>query len=137
LSPECAATREAFVATCEREGFSSLVVSREQAGEVMIRQASRAHLLVAPVTGESMDSVVHFVCGAIVAKPRVGYGSPLLRRILLLAPNGSVAGLVADSLLRCVETVVAPQPSHVQSEVVNAAIAYRKWMQAKPEVRTK
>jgi hypothetical protein len=125
-----APARDQFAATCEREGFFVEIAGPGQAGEELVHQGTRAHLLVAPLTGRESDAMVHFICGAIVARPQVGYGSTLRRRIALLCPNGNVRGYAADSLLRCTQTVLTPDPHAVHSVVLEEAATYRRLLQS-------
>lgn len=125
-------TADQFRAECSREGLTCETLDLEQAEENLIQQAARASLLAAALTGAATDALVHYVCGAIVARPKAGYGSTTLdRHVLLLAePQSAVRELAADSLLRCTNAVVALPEGELRKQIVASGKAYRGWLEA-------
>ncbi len=74
----------------------------------VIQNAACANFLFGCLEGTSSDSLIHFVCGAIMAKPTASISkSKMDRRIVLLTIPGEKADdLVADSARKCAEVRV-------------------------------
>lgn len=69
-------------------------------------RASRAGLIVASLDNTESDAFVHYVCGAVIAKPSVARTRPFQRMIVLLvAPGLDPNDVIAQSLLRCGDIV--------------------------------
>ena len=92
------------------------------------RLATSATFLVACLDGTRADSFVHYVCGAIVARPTSGMAkSKLDRRLrLLTSPEQDPDDLVADSARKCIEVKLI-QPKDVLRETKTFAQSYRRW----------
>ena len=107
-------TSRQFLTVAAKEGLKVEVLPNNVFDESTIRRASSASLLVVSLDGTEADALMHFVCGAVVAKPRAGYGRTLSRVILVLQEPGMTGeNLVADSLKRCSEIVKLIQPNQV------------------------
>jgi hypothetical protein len=130
FAPELAGSRDQFTACCDREGFTIEVLEADKPEDVLIDQAARATLLAAVLTGGKRDALVHFVAGAVVARPSAGYGTKsLARRVFLLGLGGQPPrDLAADSLLRCTDIVVALEPKAVLEELATCGREHRKWL---------
>jgi hypothetical protein len=121
---------EVFKATAHREDLRFDVKGEPEPDESIIRRAASASLLVVSLDGTAGDALMHYLCGAIVAKPSAGYGNrKLIRRILILEePGARKIGYVADSLRRCHQTARVITIDELNSEIVEFSAAYRKWM---------
>jgi len=128
-----------FKTTIEREALKLEVMSEDVADERLIRRAASANLLVASVDGTGADAFVHYVCGAIAAKPRAGHGKILPRTVLILEEpalhEGSrqSRGLVANSLRRCQDVVRIIQPGDILIETKRFIETYKKWLRVKDQ----
>lgn len=97
---------EQFKAVATRESLKTEVFSNVSDDEKVIRRVASATLLIVSLDGSEADSLVHFICGAIVAKPKAGYGGTLSRQVLILQePTENKVTLAAESLMRCHSTV--------------------------------
>ena len=94
-----------------------------------MKRTASAALLVAILDGTQNDVLVHYVCGAIAAKPNASAaGRPLPRRILLVEePGEREKSLVADSLRRCEKTVRVVSPGNVYKEIAKFCREYQTW----------
>jgi hypothetical protein len=119
-----------FRAECSREGLTCECVALIDRDESIIERAARANILAVVLTGRETDSLVHYVCGAIVARPKAGYGSSTLDRYVLVVAEGLVTDLAADSLMRCRDVVAAPPGGELRSQIASVGRAYRKWIEA-------
>jgi hypothetical protein len=125
--------QEQFSTVAQREGLKAEVLGDEAPEETIMRRAASASLLIVSLDGTDADALMHFVCGAVVARPKAGSGT-LQRRILILeepsaALNGSLAG---DSLTRCHDTVRRVSLNDVRQEVVGFAGSYTRWTARPP-----
>jgi hypothetical protein len=121
---------EEFDAAAKREGLSPEVLDENIPDEILIRRATSASLLVISFDGTATDGLSHYICGAVVSRPKAGYGRLLPRRILMLQPpNVGTAGLIADSLMRCQDTAVAVRTDRVRDETAKFGQQYRNWLQ--------
>jgi len=131
--PDCLEhTADQFRAECSREGLAYESLALGERDEHVIERAARANLLAVVLTGGETDALVHYVCGAIVARSKAGYGSSTLgRSVLVLAePQSRVQELAADSLLRCVDVVAVPPEGQLLKHIKNVGQAYRRWLEA-------
>jgi hypothetical protein len=129
FSDDLATARDAFVASCGREGLAAEVLKADLPDEVIIDQAVRAALLVAVVTGDQRDALVHFVAGGILARPTAGYSRKTMDRLILITSPvaGSARGLTADGLLRCAANVRTIEPQLLQSAISEYGKRHREW----------
>ncbi len=116
-----------FLATARREALTPEVISDDTPGEVVLRRALRANLLVVSLDNTEADSLMHFVCGAVVAKPSAGYGT-LARVILILEEPGQERQVTADSLQRCHEVVRLGAFSEIVGRTEGFARAFKAWV---------
>jgi len=130
FSPESLASRDQFTASCEREGLSVEVLDPDTSEDVLIDQAPRATLLAGVLTGGKLDALLHFVAGAVVARPTAGYGTKSLRRrVFLLGTTGQPAReLAADSVVRCTDVVLALEQNAIHDEIVARGRDHRRWL---------
>ena len=125
-----------FVTLCTNSALLHEVLVDDMEEGKLVKEASRANLLVACLDGSMKDSLVHFVCGAIAAKPKPS-GS-LTRRILLVTdPRKANRELVADSLRKCHDAVTIVTPAQVIDQVTLFQRDYSKWTQSAMKAKRK
>lgn len=103
--------------------------------EQVIQRSASASLLVASLDGTKHDALVHYICGAVLAKPESQVaGKKLVRRVLLLEHTSkSGTSLVAESVLRCPEAKVL-RVDQVREEAEKAAEVYKHWVSSPRKV---
>jgi hypothetical protein len=70
---------------------------------------------------------MHYVAGAVAAKPKTG-SDGVSRRVLVIGKPGlALAGIVADSLARVTEVVRPVTDAQIHGEVTKIATSYRRW----------
>jgi hypothetical protein len=112
-----------------REGLIWHCIEDAVPNESIIRRAAQASFLVVSLDGTAADSLMHYICGAVVAKPATGQGQRLSRRILVLCQPGTDPSLVvAASLRRCQDIVSVAAIDDVLSHVNRFARDYRDWL---------
>ena len=97
-----------FSAVCAREGLDSNVVQRHSPVEDQIEAATRSACLVIALDGTAADGLAHFLCGAVVARPQVGYGTKHMQRKILITGHGdpeAIRSRAAPSLRKCHQNV--------------------------------
>jgi hypothetical protein len=94
-----------------------------------IRRAASAGLLVASLDGTIRDAVMHYVAGAIAAKPNAAkVGMSFYRRVIFIEkPGGAVGALCADSVKRCERTVRVSRISGLHKELAVYLDSYEDW----------
>jgi hypothetical protein len=97
------------------------------APEQIIEKASRANLLVVSLDGTSADDLMHFVAGAVAARPKTGAEGASRRVLAVVDTDYQPGDLVADSLNRVTEVVRSISVSQVRPEVKRFAESYTKW----------
>jgi len=95
--------------------------------EEMIEKAARAHLLIVSLDGSQGDDLMHYVAGAVAAKPKTGSDGAARRVLVIAKPGLTLDGVVADSLARVTEVVRPIDQAQIHPEVTKLAEAYRKW----------
>lgn len=97
--------------------------------EASILRASTASLLVVSLDGTKDDALIHYICGAVAARPKAGAGQKTLsRKILVLEePGSNAATYAADSLRRCEDTVTIVQLDEIKSHTEHFLADYRHW----------
>jgi len=97
-------------------------------------EAARSSLLVAVLDGTAADVFVHYVCGAIVAKPRAGQGDlRLTRQVLLLTQDGKAkSDIIAKSLRHCSSTVQVVSPEQLVVKAKPLLNRYDAWINSPP-----
>jgi len=117
-----------FKTAAGREGLSSEVFGDGNPDESVLHRAASANLLVVNLDGTSADALMHYVCGAVIAKPKAGYKRLLPRKILVLEqPHHGNRTFLAESLKRCHETVIISSPTSIGFDVQKFGEEYRKW----------
>jgi hypothetical protein len=118
---------EQFVTTVNRGSLQSEILTVTL--EASIRRASTASLLVVSLDGTKDDALIHYICGAVAARPKAGAGQKTLaRKILVLEEPGSNTGsYAADSLRRCEDTVSIVQLDEIKSHAEHFLADYRNW----------
>lgn len=113
-----------FETVIERENLRAETLSNIAfTDEQRIERAISAWLLVASLDGTREDSLVHFICGAIVARPKLWRDSDHKRTIIIVEESDNSKGsFVADSLKRCEQVQVLPL-SKVREAILVAARA--------------
>jgi len=116
-----------FQRMAARYGLKAEVLA---ADETNIRRAASAAILFASLDNTSADALVHFVSGAVAARPKAGYAKTLTRRVFLLEdPAQQPSSLVADSLGRCLDTVSIINIGQVAAVMKAFGEAHLKWTQ--------
>jgi hypothetical protein len=120
-----------FSAVCAREGLSQALIPLNFSDDEQIAAATRASCLVVSLDATSGDALSHFICGAIVAKPTVGYGGKCMQRRIIITGDGNEAAIrerAADSLLRCHQNVHVVPHEAVADHLKAFGVQYRKWV---------
>ena len=116
----------------------SEIISPDVLEEDLIRRAASAALLFVSLDGTEADALVHFICGAVAAKPKAGHARTLPRLILVLEEPSQVGRtLVADSLRRCRDTVKIIRPDQVRTETEKFCATYKLWSAGSPKKRSR
>jgi hypothetical protein len=123
---------EQFERASQEMGMSCLSFELRGDGEScdlddeIIEQCVTASLLIAPLHGTYFDDLVHFVCGAIMAYPRVAIQDKAIARAVRLVSDPRLASsLAADSALKCHE-VRSISGDDVMAETRRFGSAYRE-----------
>jgi hypothetical protein len=96
--------------------------------EHLVRRAATASLLVAALDGTRLDAMVHYVCGAVVAKPSAGADRKLPRRVILVRDERQQAVAAARALDYCGDVVTVATQSQVLARAWEFVNAYRAWI---------
>jgi hypothetical protein len=119
---------EKFKTEAGREGLSFEVFGDGNPDESVLHRAASANLLVVNLDGTLADALMHYVCGAVIAKPKAGYKRLLPRKILVLEqPHHGNRTFGAESLKRCHETVIISSLTSIGFDVQKFGEEYRKW----------
>ena len=128
---------EQFRIAAQKESLKIEVFSELTDDENVIRRAACASLLIANLDGTEFDSLIHFVCGAIVAKPKAGTGGTLPSRVLIIEePTQKQMSFLADSLSRCQDVVKIVSLDKIRDETLSFGKMYNKWSEKKPILRS-
>ncbi|MCI0604589.1 nucleoside 2-deoxyribosyltransferase [bacterium] len=128
--------QDQFVNLAKKEGLKYEVIS--DSNITSIRRASSASLLIVSLDGTEPDALMHYICGAVCAKPKAGYGRLLARMILILEePGYPKNSLVADSLRHCHDTVRVIASSQLKEDTERFLKNYKKWVTTNPASRRK
>lgn len=95
--------------------------------EILIEKAARAHLLAISLDGTSRDDLMHYVAGAVAAKPKTGTDGASRRVLAIYKPGYTPNDLVADSLNRVTEVVRPIEIGQVRDEFKSFAASYKRW----------
>lgn len=95
--------------------------------EELIEKAARAHLLIVSVDGTRGDDLMHYIAGAVAAKPKTATDGAARRVLVVHKAETPPNGLVADSLARVTEVVRPVADSHVHGDVTKFAASYNRW----------
>jgi hypothetical protein len=130
---------EQFQVVAERWGLKHETYDDGTSEETLIRRAASASLLVVSLDGTKADALMHYVCGAVAAKPRAGtYNRPLSREIIVLEdPKQAGAALVADSLKRCHHIARVIQLNQIRGQIEQFGQAYQQWATSSSKSSTK
>lgn len=129
---------EQFSSTLLREGFQPEVIPDGHPDEVTINRATKAALLIVSLDGTIADSLIHFISGAVVAKPNVGFGRSLKRRVIVLQePSAHDTKFVAEGLRRFEDHVRCVTLDSLSLEVEKFCAEYRKWTNTAAKRRRK
>jgi hypothetical protein len=122
-----------FISACGQDGMRPETYGPEDDPEIVIEKACSSSLLVATIDGTEADSLVHYICGAIVARPSAGSGPRFNRKIVLVveADGSEAEQLIASSLIRCADIVKVVKPSGVYAEVRAHCRVYRDWSRSR------
>jgi len=114
-------------AISQKEGLRIETFSDGTAEEIILRRAGSAALLIVSLDGTSEDGLMHFLCGAVAAKPTAGYGT--LRRMILAIeePGHEGRSFLAESVRRCSEIVRLIAISRLREEVGDFCKEYLRW----------
>ena len=128
---QCRATFERELASRDR---TLLPFDTDDLDTDAVDEAARASLLIAVLDGTAADVLVHYVCGAIVAKPRAGQGDHRLpRQVLLLTEDGkSQSDIVAKSLRHCASSVQIVSPETLLAKARPHLNRYDAWLNKPP-----
>jgi hypothetical protein len=120
---------EQFRIAGEREGLKVEAYDDETPEETLIRRGTSAALLVVSLDGTEWDSLVHFVCGAVMSRPEAGYANrKLARQVLILEPPGTgQRSFTADSVARCHENVLIISLNSVARETSRFGRRHNEW----------
>jgi hypothetical protein len=122
---------EVFKTSAAHEGMTAELLTPDAPEETILSTATRASLAVVALDGGRMDSLNHFVCGSIVARPMSGYQRLLGRRVLVLEdPALQPFTLMADSLGRCAEVVSRIERDDLRNHIRHYGKEYREWMKS-------
>lgn len=123
--------KKQFEAMLRQEGISPEIYDDDDQPEEVLQRATTASILVVSLDGTGGDAFAHFICGAIVAKPEIGYGGKKFRRkIIVLEPevdSDEGVGFIAQSLSRCAETVRVCTADKVAGEIRTFTQDYKRW----------
>ena len=124
--------REQFQHQCTKNGMRVELMDPADANDASIRRAGSAALLVINLDGTEKDALMHYVAGAVVAKPRAApVGRTVDRRVVVLeAPGEAEAAFCADSLRRCGGTIRLVRVHAMHSTVTTFLEAYVRWANA-------
>jgi hypothetical protein len=128
---------EQFKMAAQNEGLAIEVFNDDAPDEIVVRRAGSANLLVVSLDGTASDALMHFLCGAVAAKPKAGYGGSLKRTVLVLEPPDSQRTLVAEGLRRCPETVKIIPLTSVHDETIDVGKRYGLWLSRARKQRKK
>lgn len=95
--------------------------------EELIEKAARAHLLIVSLDGTNGDDLMHYVAGAVAAKPKTSSDGAGRKVLVLNKPELPINELVADSLTRVTEVVRLITMDQVRPEVAKFAESYQRW----------
>jgi len=119
--------RQQFETQGRREGLRVELINSDTPVQKIIERAASSSLLVVSLDGTEEDTLMHFICGAVVAKPKVGYARNLERKILVIQLPSQYSNFAADSLLRCEDIVLATGLDAIGSETQKYGNSYQKW----------
>lgn len=97
--------------------------------ETVIQRAASASLLIISLDGTEPDALMHYICGAVLAKPESQVaGKKFHRRVVIVEdPSNHGRPLTADSVRRCPEAKVVGS-DQVKEEVEKFIAAYEEWI---------
>lgn len=111
----------------QREGLRIETFSSGTPQEIVLRRAASAALLIVSLDGTPDDALLHFVCGAIAAKPIAGYGT-LRRSVLIIEePRQTGRSFVAESVRRCSDIVQVAPLNNIREGVIAFCKEYLRW----------
>jgi hypothetical protein len=99
----------------------------ELPAEELLPRAARANLLIISLDGSDGDSLMHFVAGAVAARPKTGADGASRLVLVLERPGYSPSEFVADSLSRVTEVVRIVSLEQVLVECRKFAERYARW----------
>lgn len=107
---------------------TEVLVESDISEPALLKRAARASLLFISLDGTSADALMHFICGAVVARPTAGTGRSLKRQICIIrAPDLDADDIAAEGLTRCGDAVRLINLSQVRGEVERFGKRYRDW----------
>lgn len=118
-----------FETIADREGIKHELFSDDELDEKAIHRGASASLLIVNLDGTEADGILHYICGAVVAKPKAGYQSASIKRKILILekPGDGVSKFAADSLIQCHETVQVIMLDDIVKELEKFAEEKRKF----------
>jgi hypothetical protein len=107
------------------ETYTAEEVSRN---DLLLKRAASASLLLCVFNNSTLDTLLNFVCGAIVSRPGAGYQGREKRQVRVAnARPGDLAESVATSLLQCSQ-VDAMNADLISSVVRSFGHFHAKWV---------
>jgi hypothetical protein len=127
--------------TCGREGLvleiyespedvpldSPVPDADDVAVQEVIDKAARANLLVVHLDGGRADDLMHYVAGAVAARPKTASDGAARRVLVVQQPGVPSNDLAADSLSRVTEVVRLIPQAHLQDQIRKFAQSYNRW----------
>lgn len=119
-----------FKTLAEREGLLVEVYADTDPIDRIIERGASASLLCVNLDGTESDSLIHYVCGAVISKPSAGYGSKMLKRTILVVEStpSNPPRFAADSLSRCEDTVRVIGLNQLADKIKDFGRQYLKWL---------
>jgi hypothetical protein len=117
-----------FSTSAQSEELTVEVFTDDTPEDIIIRRAAMANLLVVSLDGTQLDTLMHYVCGAVAAKPTAGYGRLLSRKILIFEEPGSGGTFIAEGLRRCSDTVRVIPLTEITQKTEEFGMSYKKWL---------
>lgn len=123
-------TCDQFASFAKRNSFNFEILGDNDDDDHIVRRAASASLVVINLDSTDKDAMMHFICGAIIAKPAAGTSQARLpRRVLVLQePTQMGRGLVAESLRRCTNTVRVIAQKDLLPQLDEYLTAYQSWL---------
>lgn len=116
---------------CSEAGLGFEVVTSDAENSEQLYNALSANVLLAPVDGTRGDALVHFVAGAILARPFSGASTKTIAKKVVVLPRLDSTQMIADSLRRFTPNVDVVKFHELERILMAFAASYRDWAAAR------